>query len=160
MQLITNHLPDNIFMKALLLNLALVMLILITGCSQHSRLGTKSFQASADPPINEEIFTVCEEPPTFPKGQEGLDDFIQTHLRYPVIAIKKHVEGNVYIDFIVTKEGTIQNVAPTRGIGFWADEEAVRLVRSMPKWKPGKQNGRPVNVKYSIVIPFRLSDIK
>ena len=111
-------------------------------------------------PIEEAIFTVVEEPPSFPGGPTKLDEFIQTHLRYPVVAIKKNVQGKVFVSFIVTKEGSIQEVHPIKGIGFWADEEAVRLVESMPNWNPGKQAGRPVNVKYNLVIPFSLDGIK
>lgn len=140
--------------------LVLLMISLLVGLTAACSQRAQPVQTNGGLPITDEIFTVVEEPPTFPGGSAGMDDFIQTHLRYPLIAIKKHVEGNVYVDFIVTKTGAIQQVHPTRGIGFWADEEAVRLVQSMPNWKPGKQAGRSVNVKYALVIPFRLDAIK
>ena len=66
----------------------------------------------------------------------------------------------MFLSFIVTKDGRILEVHPLRGIGFGADEEAVRLVESMPNWNPGKQSGRSVNVKYNLVIPFALAEAK
>ena len=122
--------------------------------------GSTLTQTTKRSPIEEEIFTVCEVPPSFPGGTTELDNYIRQNLRYPEAALNKKVQGKVFVSFIVTKDGNIQEVHPLRGIGFGADEEAVRLVENMPNWNPGNQSGRPVNVKYNLVIPFTLAEAK
>ncbi len=120
--------------------------------------GTTSVQASGESPIEEEIFTVCDVPPSFPDGPAELSNYLQQNLRYPEAALSKKIQGKVLISFIVTKEGGIQDVHVLKGPGHGTNEEAVRLAQNMPNWIPGQQSGRPVNVKYSLMIPFRLGD--
>ena len=80
-----------------------------------------------------------------------LDAYLQSNLHYPAGA---EVEGRVIVQFVVTKYGTVENVKVTRGIGSGCDEEAARVVKSMPAWKPGKQNGKDVNVYYTLPVSF------
>lgn len=122
--------------------------------------GTTSAQKAEQFPIEEEIFTVCEVPPSFPGGAAELDNFIRQNLRYPQAALNKKAQGDVFLSFIITKEGSIRDINILKDIGFGTNEETVRLVQSMPNWNPGKQSGRPVHVKYTMFIPFRLSDAK
>ena len=112
--------------------------------------------APPPPPKEEEVFTVVEQQPQFPGGMEALAKFLQKEVRYPEIARKAGVEGKVFVQFVVGQDGKIRDVAVVRGIGGGCDEEAIRLVNSMPPWVPGKQNGRAVSVRFSMPITFKL----
>ena len=107
-------------------------------------------------PIEEKIFTFVEEYPEFPGGDKALREFILNNLNYPEIARKSGITGTVYVQFVVEKDGSISDVKVVRGIGGGCDEEAVRVVKSMPKWKPGKQRGQPVRVYFTLPIEFKL----
>jgi len=107
-------------------------------------------------PIEEKIFTFVEEYPEFPGGDKALREFILNNLNYPEIARKTGITGTVYVQFVVEKDGSISDVKVVRGIGGGCDEEAVRVVKSMPKWKPGKQRGQPVRVYFTLPIEFKL----
>lgn len=100
----------------------------------------------------EEPFTYVEEMPSFPGGTEDLLAFIADHIQYPEIAKRAGVEGKVLVQFVVEKSGEIDDIKVIKGIGAGCDEEAVRVCKMMPKWKPGRQNGKPVRVR--MVIPF------
>ncbi|UKJ07724.1 energy transducer TonB [Solitalea lacus] len=104
----------------------------------------------------QEIFLHVEENPEFPGGLEQIGKFIGKNLRYPAMARENNVQGRVMVTFVVEKDGSITDVKVLRGIGSGCDEEAARVVKAMPKWKPGKQNGRPVRVQFSLPIVFRL----
>ncbi len=103
-----------------------------------------------------EVFTFVEEMPSFPGGNEAFLSYVASNIQYPEIAKRAGVEGKIFVSFIVGKDGGVSNVEVVKGIGAGCDEEAVRVIRSMPKWNPGKQNGRPVLVKVSVPIIFRL----
>ncbi|SFC33253.1 energy transducer TonB [Spirosoma endophyticum] len=145
--------------KSMLLLIASLFIGTMTACSQGSSL-IKSVQPSEHAEPHEEIFTVVETPPSFPGGMDRFSDYIHQNLRYPADAIKNKVEGRVFVSFLVMYNGRLQDVTVLRGYGYGMNEEAVRLVQSMPSWIPGKQAGRPVNVKYNVVIPFELSSVK
>lgn len=136
----------------------------MTACNQRS-LPTKSGQttsrteASADNGYDE-IFTVVEVPPSFPGGMSRLGDYIRQNLRYPEAAINAKIEGKAFVSFIVMKNGSVQDVQVLKGLGYGTNEEAVRLIQTMPNWIPGKQSGRSVNVKYNLVVPFTLADAR
>ena len=110
----------------------------------------------APEPVAEEIFTFVEEYPEFPGGEKALYEYIKNNVNYSELAIKTNIEGTVYVEFVVEKDGSISDVKVLRGIGGGCDEEAVRVVKSMPKWKPGKQRGQPVRVYYTLPIDFKL----
>ena len=103
----------------------------------------------------DEVFMVVEEMPEFPGGKEAFTKFQLTNLKYPKTAID--VEGKVILNFIVTKEGKVENIIVMRGIGYGCDEEAVKLMLNSPDWKPGKQRGRLVNTKMAIAINFKMA---
>lgn len=107
-------------------------------------------------PDDGKVFTVVEEMPTFPGGDEKLFEYIQKNIKYPAIARENGISGRVYLTFVVDKEGRIKDVRLLRGIGGGCDEEAMRVVRSMPDWKPGRQNGRSVQVQYNLPVNFTL----
>jgi protein TonB len=110
----------------------------------------------ADP--NEgKIFTIVEEMPQFPGGGEAaLIKYLQNNIKYPAMARENGIEGIVYVTFVVDKDGKVKDAKLLRGKGAGLDEEALRVVRSMPDWKPGKQNGRNVAVQYNLPVNFKL----
>ena len=106
---------------------------------------------------DEEFFMVVENMPEFPGGDLGLMKYIQKNVRYPAIAKEYNITGKVYISFIDDKQGSVTNVKVVRGVDKNLDEEAVRVVKSLPKYKPGKQRGKPVRVMFTIPINFTLN---
>ncbi len=105
-----------------------------------------------------EVFQVVEEMPEFPGGMGECMKFIGKNIKYPAEAIEKGIQGRVIIQMVVTKEGDIAEAKVVRSIDPLLDAEALRVINSMPKWKPGKQKGEAVNVKYTIPVMFRLSN--
>lgn len=106
--------------------------------------------------IEEEVFTIVEEMPAFPGGEAKLFEYLGKNIKYPQIAKEAGISGVVYVNFVVGAQGNITDVKVLRGIGGGCDEEAVRVVKNMPKWKPGKQRGKPVKVSYNLPIRFSL----
>ena len=106
--------------------------------------------------VEEEIFTIVEQMPEFPGGTEKLFKYLGKNIEYPPMAKDAGIKGKVYVTFVVDKDGSITDVKVLRGIGGGCDEEAVRVVKSMPKWKPGKQRGKSVRVQYNLPINFIL----
>ncbi len=104
----------------------------------------------------EQIFTIVEEMPSFPGGEGKLFEYLGKNIKYPQMATDAGISGVVYVTFVVDKDGKIRDVKVLRGIGGGCDEEAVRVVKSMPPWKPGKQRGKPVTVQYNLPIRFTL----
>lgn len=104
----------------------------------------------------DEPHTVVEEMPAFPGGDEAMFKFIATKVKYPEEAAENGIEGAVYVTFVVERDGRISEVKVLRGIGAGCDEEAVRVVKSMPNWTPGKQNGQLVRVRRSLPFRFKL----
>lgn len=100
---------------------------------------------------------MVEEMPEFPGGQQALFAYIGKELKYPEQAIEDGIEGVVFVTFVVEADGKITGVKVIRGIGGGCDEEAVRVVRGMPNWKPGKQRGEAVRVKYNLPIRYKLA---
>jgi periplasmic protein TonB len=103
-----------------------------------------------------EIFTVVEEQPGYPGGDEARIKYLQDNIKYPDEAKELGVQGKVFVTFVVEIDGSISDVRVLRGIGAGCDEEAVRVVRNMPKWVPGKQRGVPVRVQFNLPIKFTL----
>ena len=112
-------------------------------------------------PVEEEeeevIFMVVETMPEFPGGQQALFKYLGENVKYPVIAQENGIQGRVICQFVVNKDGSIVDVVVVRSSGEPSlDKEALRVINSMPKWKPGKQRGKPVRVKYTVPVNFRL----
>lgn len=102
------------------------------------------------------IHTFVEELPEFPGGNDARVKFLSENTSYPKIAKDAGIQGPVHLTFVVEKDGSISNVAILRGIGGGCDEEAIRVVKAMPKWKPGRQNGKEVRVQFNMPIHFKL----
>jgi len=117
--------------------------------------------APVEAPVEEEeeevVFVVVESMPEFPGGQQALFRFLSENVKYPVIAQENGIQGRVICQFVVNKDGSIVDVEVARSGGDPSlDKEAVRVIKSMPKWKPGKQRGKPVRVKYTVPVNFKL----
>ncbi len=107
-----------------------------------------------------EIYGMVEEMPCFPGGEAKLMKYIQTSINYPQEAIDKGIEGRVFVGFVIDIDGSVVDVKVMRGIGGGCDEEAVRVVKSMPKWRPGKIRGEAQRVSYMIPVTFKLEKEK
>lgn len=106
--------------------------------------------------INEDmIYRDVEEMPSFPGGQSALFDYLSKNIRYPVVAKENGIQGRVLVSFIIEKDGSLTDFVIEKSVDPSLDKEAIRLVRSMPKWNPGKKDGQSVNVKYTLPITFR-----
>jgi len=106
---------------------------------------------------DEEFFMVVENMPEFPGGDLGLMKYIQKNVKYPAIAKEYNITGKVYVSFIVDKSGSVTNAKIVRGVDKNLDAEALRVVKSLPKYKPGKQRGKAVRVMFTIPINFTLN---
>jgi protein TonB len=102
------------------------------------------------------IFTVVESMPEFKGGMQQLYEYLGNNIKYPVMAKESGIQGKVYVTFVVERDGSITDVRVLRGIGGGCDEEAVRVVQSMPNWTPGMQRGKPVRVQYNLPVRFTL----
>jgi TonB family protein len=105
----------------------------------------------------EQIFSFVEQMPEFPGGEKAMMEFVSTHLKYPTAAIENGIEGKVIVGFTVDNAGSIYAVNIAKGLEESCNNEAMRIVKAMPKWKPGTQNGKPVAVKYNLPISFKLT---
>ena len=106
---------------------------------------------------DKKTFTVVEEMPEFKGGVSAMMEFLSMNMKYPQAAVKAKLQGRAVVGFVVRKDGTVSDVHITKSAGYAVlDEEAMRVVKAMPAWEPGKQKGKPVNVKYNVPITFRL----
>lgn len=103
----------------------------------------------------EYAFEQLEVKPEYPNGNEGLGRYLSENIKYPKKALKNGVSGKVFVQFVIDKTGKVTNVVAVRGVEKSLDKEAVRVIKSMPKWKPGMKDGQPVKVKYTIPINFK-----
>ena len=106
--------------------------------------------------VANKVFDVVEQMPSFPGGNEALMKFLQENVKYPVVAQENGVQGRVVVSFVVERDGSITDVKVVRSVDPSLDKEATRVVKSMPHWIPGKQNGAAVRVKYNVPVSFRL----
>ncbi len=104
----------------------------------------------------EEIFMIVEKMPEFPGGDLGLRKYIASHVKYPNVARESGIEGKVYLRFCVTSTGAVSKVTVLRPVDPLLDKEAVRVIKSLPKWSPGEQRGKKVSVWYTVPINFQL----
>jgi protein TonB len=121
-------------------------------------LKAKEVIAQPEPPKEEEnkVFDVVEVMPSFPGGQGALMQWLSKNIKYPVVAEENGVQGRVVVTFVVEKDGSITDVNVVKSVDPSLDKEAQRVVKSMPHWIPGKQNGSAVRVKYTVPVTFKL----
>jgi TonB family protein len=111
---------------------------------------------SANPKKVEGFFMVVEELPQFPGGNAAMNSWIIENMKYPGEAVKKKIEGKVYVTFIITSTGKIKNVDVQQPVNPLLDAEAKRIIAAMPDWKPGTQSGKAVDVRYKVPVEFKL----
>ena len=132
--------------KNVSLKVALMMLVLLF-----------SFMTStAQTKKNNMVFDVVEVMPQYPGGQIAMMKYIMENMKYPEQAMKEGIQGRVTVRFIVEKDGSISDVKPVLSVHPLLNKEAVRVVESMPKWTPGKHNGKPVRVRFNLPVMFKL----
>lgn len=132
--------------KNVSLKVALMMLVLLF-----------SFMTStAQTKKNDMVFDVVEVMPQFPGGQIAMLQYLMKNIKYPEQAVKEGIQGRVTVRFIVEKDGSISDVKPVLSVHPLLNKEAVRVVKSMPKWTPGKHNGKPVRVRFNLPVMFKL----
>ncbi len=105
---------------------------------------------------NDGLFLVVEEMPEFPGGEAALRRYLATAVKYPIIAQENNIQGRVSIQFIINTKGEVTKATVLRGVDSSLDKEALRVVESMPRWKPGKQRNKTVRVSYTVPINFVL----
>lgn len=115
------------------------------------------FTEAPEEEVSEEVLTIVEDMPEFPGGQDAFNQFLVKNIRYPKMAMRMGVEGRVYVEFVVTKDGSLDELKVVKGIGGGCDEEAHRVMSLIPKFEPGKQRGMPVPVRMIVPINFRLT---
>ncbi len=132
--------------KNVSLKVALMMLVLLF-----------SFMTStAQTKKNDMEYCIVEMMPQYPGGLAAMLKYIRENIKYPEQAMKERIQGRVTVSFIIEKDGSISDVKAVRSVHPLLDKEAVRMVKSMPKWSPGKHNGKPVRVRYNIPVMFKL----
>jgi len=104
------------------------------------------------------IYVAAEIMPEFPGGQAELMKYLSSNIRYPSIAMEENIQGRVIASFVVEIDGKISNIEIVRGLGGGCDEEVIRIIKNMPKWKPGKNRGETVRVKFALPVVFKLQE--
>jgi protein TonB len=112
--------------------------------------------AVVDEVVEDKIFTFVEQQPEFPGGNDAMLKYLGNNIRYPSVAQRNGLEGLVVLSFVVDQSGGISDIQVLKKLGGGTDEEAMRVVKTMPKWTPGKQNGRPVKVRYTLPVRFSI----
>lgn len=107
-------------------------------------------------PKEEKVFEIVEQPPSFPGGEAAMYDWLSKNINYPVIAQENNIQGRVVCQFVVGRNGEIEDVKVVRGVDPSLDKEAIRVIKAMPKWIPGKQGGNAVKVRYTLPVQFKL----
>lgn len=107
-------------------------------------------------PVENKVFDVVEQQPSFPGGPAALNSWLRENIKYPVVAAENGVEGRVTVQFVVERDGSVSGAHVVKSVDPSLDKEALRVVSRMPKWIPGKQNGQSVRVKFFVPVTFRL----
>lgn len=104
----------------------------------------------------DKVYEVCEQMPIFPGGDAAMMKYLSENVKYPALAIKAQEQGRVVVSFTVEKDGAVADVKVARSVTPTLDAEAVRVIKAMPKWVPGKQDDQPVRVRYNVPVSFKL----
>ena len=150
--------------KELLFTATAAIALLLVGCNANTKAETTAPDASDTatetaapaPTPTDSVYEVAEVMPEFPGGTKALLDSIAKNLKYPPKAINSRTEGRVILQFVIDKQGKVTDVQVMRGVTPELDQAAIDVMRSLPDWKPGMQDGKPVNVKYTMPIVFKL----
>ena len=155
---------SNPWARAKYLYLLPVAAICMIACTQSPKSTDKAepevkftkVEVEKEEVTEQTVFQVVEEMPEFPGGMQEMMKWLGMNVKYPTICQENGTQGRVIVQFVVTREGDITDAAVAKGVDPYLDAEALRVIKSMPKWKPGKQRGKEVNVKYTLPVVFRL----
>jgi periplasmic protein TonB len=125
--------------------------------TEETQIEEAIFEEPEEEEVADEIFTIVEKQPAYPGGMGAFYKYVQKKMKYPSQARRMGIEGKVFVQFVVGKDGAITDVKVIRGVGAGCDEEAIRVIKSSPKWAPGKQRGKAVKVRMVLPITFKLS---
>ena len=149
--------------KCLLFAISAVVLLVIVfapvGANAQDKK-VKKAQTHKDTTADDKVYKVCEQMPTYEGGDAALMKYIGENLKYPEEAKERGLQGRVVVGFIIEKDGSLTDVKVLRAVDRALDAEALRVVKGMPKWIPGSQNGQHVRVKYNVPVPFRLEPME
>lgn len=139
----------------------LYVMTVLTGIGIMAVIASCSAQDSKEkdlaiPPS--QVYQQVDQNPEFPGGVQALFNYLSKEIRYPQVAIENNVHGTVFVEFVVMSDGSINDVEVKKGVGYGCDEEAVRVIKAMPKWEPGHLEGKPVNVKFTLPIAFMMEE--
>lgn len=129
-----------------------------TTASTTTQEGEKIDAPPPPPPVEEVTYDLAavQEQPDFPGGMGKMYEYLQKNTKYPDMEFDAGIQGKVFVEFVVDKDGSVEDVKVRRGVSPGLDKEAVRAVKSMPKWSPGKMNGKPVKCRFTIPVDFKL----
>lgn len=130
----------------------------VKGNNEEAGMDIADVKVAVTQQVEEKIFEVIEQMPTFPGGEEALLKYLSNNVKYPVIAQENGVQGRVIVRFVVTKNGDVDRIEVVRSVESSLDKEAVRVVKSMPRWIPGKQGGENVSVWFTLPVNFKLQN--
>ncbi|MCQ2300630.1 MAG: energy transducer TonB [Bacteroidales bacterium] len=139
-------------MKKLFIALMLIGVAAAACAQSDAKATTKANDATAE----EEVFLIVEQEAEFPGGLDALSKYLSANLTYPQEARDANVEGKVIVQFVIEKNGKVSNIKVLRDIGSGCGEEAVRVIKGMPRWKPGQQRGKPVRCQFTLPVNFQL----
>ena len=142
-------------LKTLVGVLLAVCLITVSSCSQKKLTKSPIVQVNSEQ-TDEEVYLVVEQMPEFSGGELGLSQFLAKNVKYPIESMKNKVQGKVFVSFVIGTDGSVKDAKVVRSADPLLDAEALRVVKSSPKWAPGKQKGKAVAVKYTVPINFVL----
>ena len=126
--------------------------------AEHDPRGVEIFEIPESKPDENSIFQVVEIQPEFPGGMAELMKYLQKNIRYPKVCKEQGLQGRVIVQFVVNTDSTISDVKVVKPVNPHFDQEALRVVKAMPKWKPGTQHGKPVRVRFTLPVTFRLPE--
>ena len=160
-----NKQTPNLFagFKCLLFAVSALMLLVVVFVPARANAQDKTektTQTRKDTTTDDKVYEVCEQMPTYEGGDAALLKYITDSVKYPELAKKHGVQGRVVIGFIVEKDGSLTDVKVLRHVDVALDAEALRVVKGMPKWIPGRQNEQRVRVKYNVPVSFRLKPME
>jgi TonB family protein len=146
----------NISMKKL--SIIFSLLLAVNFSFAQTTTPAKSQPAKAEVKTGTAVRTTAQVMPSFPGGEEKLAQFLSTNIKYPKEALDNKVEGTVYVSFVVDETGKITNVQMLKRMAYGMDQEAMRVVKMMPNWIPGQQDGKPVAVQFTLPVKFSLGN--
>ena len=140
--------------------LVLLVIVFVPAGANAQNKKVKKTQTHKETATDDKVYEVCEQMPTYEGGDAALLKYLTDSVKYPELAKKHGVQGRVVIGFIVEKDGSLTNVKVLRAVDRALDAEALRVVKGMPKWIPGRQNEQRVRVKYNVPVSFRLEPME